>query len=60
MHEHDWLAERFEENRPHLRAAGWMCPLDCHVMLFPEPPILAPASAQHLSTVACVEKLALK
>ena len=23
MHEHDWLAERFEENRPHLRAVAY-------------------------------------
>jgi RNA polymerase sigma-70 factor (ECF subfamily) len=23
MHEHDWLAERFEENRAHLRAVAW-------------------------------------
>jgi len=23
MAEHDWLAKRFEENRPHLRAVGY-------------------------------------
>ncbi len=23
MGEHDWLAERFEENRPHLRAVAY-------------------------------------
>ncbi|HET9081018.1 MAG TPA: sigma factor, partial [Trebonia sp.] len=23
MSEHDWLAERFEENRPHLRAVAY-------------------------------------
>ncbi|MBA2596674.1 MAG: RNA polymerase subunit sigma-70, partial [Chloroflexia bacterium] len=24
MHDHDWLAERFEENRSHLRAVAYL------------------------------------